>query len=383
MADPLKMAERSTGRSRRKMLRRLLVQDAELASAFRRYATDTAEILARYRAATATLWNRSPQLRQEITEASMRLKTAMETIIGKSTQYAWLAANEANDYLIRDFVERLPLSGRHQMRKDPEDARELRDKIYERSGLFSANLEAYDRFIPRKTAGMGLSDRVWSIAQESRQMIEYYLESGIATGRAATQMSKDIRQLLNKPDSLFRRVRNPDTGELELSRPAKAYHPGRGVYRSSYKNALRLARTETNMAYRTADHERWKGIDWILGFEVKLSAQHPVYDICDHMTGRYPKDFKFIGWHPQCLCYAVPILPTQDEMLDNVMDDKPMANMVDQVPESFSRYVEVQREQIGGWANQPYWVRDNFRGGRIENGLKAVARTPSPVSATA
>ena len=28
---------------------------------------------------------------------------------------------------------------------------------------------------------------------------------------------------------------------------AQAFHPGHGVYRSSYKNALRLAATETNM----------------------------------------------------------------------------------------------------------------------------------------
>lgn len=381
MADPAKITERSSKRSQRKLLRRLLVQDAELASAFRRYADTTAEILSRYRAATVTLWNRSPQLRQEITEASLQLKTAMETIIGRSTQYAWMAANEKNDYLIRDFVEGLPLSGRHQMIEDPDDVRMIRERIFERAGLFSANLQAYDRFVNRRTAGMGLSDNVWNIAKESRRVLEYYLDSGIATGRAATELSRDIRQLLNKPDSLFRRVRNPDTGEMELSRPAKAYHPGRGVYRSAYKNALRLARTETNMAYHTADHERWKGIDWIIGFEVKLSAQHPVYDICDEMAGRYPKQFKFIGWHPQCLCYAVPILPTQDEMLDNVMDGKPMANMVEQVPESFDRYVEIHSKQISGWENQPYWVRDNFKGGRIDGGLRKDIITPTPAKA--
>ena len=70
-------------------------------------------------------------------------------------------------------------------------------------------------------------------------------------------MSRDVRRYLRNPDKLFRRVRDKH-GNLRLSKAAKAYHPGRGVYRSSYRNALRLTATENNMAYRTADHLRWQ-----------------------------------------------------------------------------------------------------------------------------
>ena len=34
---------------------------------------------------------------------------------------------------------------------------------------------------------------------------------------------------------------------------------GEGVYKSSARNAMRVARTKTNMAYRKADNERWVG----------------------------------------------------------------------------------------------------------------------------
>ena len=75
------------------------------------------------------------------------------------------------------------------------------------------------------------------------------------------------------------------------------------MYRSSFQNALRVAATETNMAYRTADHTRWNQIDFVQGFEVRLSLSHNIYDICDHMKGYYPTSFLFVGWHPRCFCY--------------------------------------------------------------------------------
>lgn len=58
-------------------------------------------------------------------------------------------------------------------------------------------------------------------------------------------MTRDLRNYLQHPDVLFRRVRDQH-GILRLSQAAKDYHPGQGVYRSSYKNARRLTATETN-----------------------------------------------------------------------------------------------------------------------------------------
>ena len=178
---------------------------------------------------------------------------------------------------------------------------------------------------------------------------------------------------MQHPDKLFRRVRNKH-GQLVLSQRARAYHPGRGVYRSSYKNARRLTATETNIAYRTADYERWQQLDFVVGIEIKLSNNHPEPDICDDLKGRYPKDFKFTGWHPHCRCHVETVLKTPDELIaDNrrIMEGgKPTetsVNTVADVPQAFTDWVEANRERMTAAKSLPYFIRDNS---------KYVERTP-------
>ncbi|MBQ5815819.1 MAG: hypothetical protein IIW30_07605, partial [Flavobacteriales bacterium] len=56
----------------------------------------------------------------------------------------------------------------------------------------------------------------------------------------------------------------------------------------------------------------------VMGYEVDVSptdkyGRTRTVDICDHMKGEYPKDFKFTGWHPNCRCVIHPIIP--DDMM--------------------------------------------------------------------
>ena len=128
---------------------------------------------------------------------------------------------------------------------------------------------------------------------------------------------------------------------------------------------MRVTRTETNMAYRRADHERWQQMDFVLGIKIELSNQHPVTDICDFVQGDYPKDFVFDGWHPQCFCYATPILISEDEMA-KVSEAfargetyTPKGKMVTDTPKGFKKWVKDHKEQIQGAKNPPYWVKNN------------------------
>lgn len=201
------------------------------------------------------------------------------------------------------------------------------------------------------------------------------LDLGIRSGRPALKMASDLKQYLLHPDKLFRRVRD-EHGQLHLSKAAAAYHPGRGVYRSSYKNARRLAATETNIAYRTADYTRWQQLDFVVGIEVRLSNNHTCLggdgkphafsDICDDLKGRYPKDFKFTGWHPHCRCHAVTILKTPEEMAaDNkrIMEGKESEeaseNAVTDVPEGFSQWIKRNEKRIAQAGSLPYFIKDN------------------------
>src|SRR5690606_3075016 len=101
--------------------------------------------------------------------------------------------------------------------------------------------EAAQAFLSRKVAGKTLSDRVWKLTYQFQAQIESGLFVGLQEGTSAATMARDLKQYLRHPDKLFRRVRDAK-GRLVLSQNARRFHPGQGVYRSSYKNALRLSR---------------------------------------------------------------------------------------------------------------------------------------------
>ena len=235
---------------------------------------------------------------------------------------------------------------------------------------YSTRTGAVNAFIKRVDNGLSLSDKVWKYTERFKNEIELGIDCGLRDGLSAPEIARSLKMYLQYPDKLFRRVRTQH-GILKLSKTAAAFHPGQGVYRSSYKNARRLAATETNIAYRTADFERWQDFDFVVGIEIKLSNNHtlngkPFTDICDKLKGKYPKDFKFVGWHPLCRCHAIPVLKTTEEM--NVDTQKMLngdtinvesVNKVDKVPDVFTNWVENNKERAKGWSSMPYFVRDN------------------------
>lgn len=217
-------------------------------------------------------------------------------------------------------------------------------------------------FMERKINGFTLSKRVWNLQGQNMELIESALVNGISEGKSAAKISQDLRQYLKEPNKLFRRVRDKKTGKLVLSKAAEAYTPGQGVYRSSYKNAMRLAREEINMAYRAADHERWKDSDLLTGIKVEISAAHfdrmPDGDICDELAGNYPKDFFFTGWHVQCLCHATPVLISQEDLIARLTGE-PVRIQKTEMPENFKAWLKQNKEKIEGWKSQPYFLKYN------------------------
>lgn len=221
--------------------------------------------------------------------------------------------------------------------------------------------EALAAFIARRDGGMSLSDRVWRSANQARQELEMAIDLGLREGQDAPALSRSVRAYLIEPERLFRRVRDMH-GELHLSKRAEAYHPGRGVYRSSYKNALRLTATETNIAYRTADYERVQELDFVRGVRVNLSKNHtlngkPFTCICDEFAGDYPKDFKFVGWHPLCRCYTTTILAEDP-------DNPEETPAVKEVPAGMREWIATNNDKVKTLLAQgkpAYWLRDNVR----------------------
>lgn len=246
---------------------------------------------------------------------------------------------------------------------------------------FGRNQKAMDAFFARTqvNGGLNLSQKVWKYTGNLREEMELALSLSLGEGGSASSISRRVRQYLQEPDKLFRRIKIgvDANGEplYKLSKKASEYHPGQGVYRSSYKNAMRLTRTETNMAYRSADYERWQQLPFVVGVEIKLSNNHNCVgipkgrfvDICDDLDGVYPKDFKFTGWHPQCRCVSIPKLASVDEMLEyqeKVLNDEDVSNYhfkgeVRDMPKNFSDWWEDNQESIKNATSVPYWLRDN------------------------
>lgn len=290
-----------------------------------------------------------PIIRRRIETLMSGLQSRIKSVVVNGINAEWTLSNNKNSELANQVFGR--------------NVGKLSEAQYRR--YYSTNEAARDAFIQRKVNGMNLSDRVWKYTNQFKQEIELGLDVGIRSGLSADEMSRDLRQYLREPDRLFRRVRD-EHGQLQLSKRAAAYHPGRGVYRSSYKNARRLASTEANIAYRTSDHLRWQQMDFVVGIEIHLSNNHPIHDICDDLKGRYPKDFKFTGWHPHCRCHVTSILKTQEELdadtqriLNGEKPDGESVNRVEKVPDAFNEWVANNKERAKGWATMPYFIRDN------------------------
>ena len=238
---------------------------------------------------------------------------------------------------------------------------------------FSRNQEAMDAFFNRKSkyGGLNLSQRVWKYTADLKTEMELALSLSLGQGDSASTVSRKVRQYLQNPDKLFRRIKvgvDKDGKPLyKLSKAAKAYHPGRGVYRSSYKNAMRLTRTETNMAYRASEQDRWKRMDFVVGYEITRSKRKFDCSICESLKGKYPKDFVFNGWHPQCRCVVLPILATEDEFIkaqQNILDGKESAlrsvNEIKRPHEGFYKWWDNNKDRVESATVMPYWVQDNI-----------------------
>jgi len=222
-----------------------------------------------------------PSAKAKADELMSQLASNLKSVVFEGSRKEWLYANEKNDAFLQSIMDTSKLS---------------KSKL---SKYQDRNLDALKTFQNRKTNGLDLSDRIFNYSGQMKSQMELAIDLAIGDGLSAQSLSRELKQYLVDPDKLFRRVRDKH-GALQLSKNAQAFNPGQGKYRSSHKNAMRLARTEINMAYRESDHLRWKQLDFVDGFEVKLSNAHKIFDICDLVKGKYPKGFKFIGWHPQC-----------------------------------------------------------------------------------
>ena len=248
---------------------------------------------------------------------------------------------------------------------------DIPDKI--KKILSNPNTNRLEALIARKDGGLSLSDRVWKSAQQFASNVDMSMDIGIAEGKGAKAIGRELRSNLKEPDKLFRRVRD-SRGKLKLSKPAEAYNPGQGVYMSAAKNSERLARTETNRGYRAADGAAWQNNPLVLGYEIRLSATAKPKtrcELCKRLEGKYPVWFVWNGWHPNCLCFKIPIL-MDDELMakyqrlvaqgtdtDEAVKELQNDARISDPPAEFNTWVTENNKRVEGWKARPYWWKDN------------------------
>lgn len=324
----------------------------------------------------------SKKVQQEVETLLRQLHAVTTAAIKQGIELEWEHANEECDKLVQSCFGR-------EVLKDP---------------MFDAytthNERAMNAFIARSERGLNLSDRVWKSVRQLRDEMEVAITVSVGEGASAQQMSRRVRQYLDDPDLMFRRFRykigeediKDDNGKVIGKKPVygrkwkkrikkddgsygwidydrDSYRTGAGVYKSSAKNAMRVARTETNIAYRRSDNERWQQMDFVLGQRIQLSKKHPKADICDDLQGDYPVEFVFEGWHPQCFCFVTPILMDAAEMRKARQARlrgetyTPRGKRVTDYPQAFKDWVSENADKIAlshDVGQDPYFVRHNY-----------------------
>ena len=269
-----------------------------------------------------------PQTKKKIEEVQAAFVRDLRSVIYSGTSEEWKQSNLVQD-LLADNV--LKFYGAKKNGK--------KHRVY-----YQTNSAALKAFQQRKDDGLNLSQKLWNQSKGYKEEMEFAISSAIEKGTSAVKLSKRLSKYLQDFPSLKHDYKEK-YGKAVICQDCE--------YRS-----IRLARSEINMAYRKAEQERWKQFDFVLGYEVKLTQNgHHVPDICDDLAGKYPKDFIFLGWHPNCMCYVIPILKSEEQFWG--MEE---VHEITEVPDSMKIWIKENEDRIAEAEEEgtlPYWFSDN------------------------
>lgn len=281
-----------------------------------------------------------PETQKKMAEMQKRFVEDIGAVIYRGTSDEWKNSNEVQDLLANNVLKA------YEAVVDKE-----KYKV-----LYQTNSDALKAFQNRKDKGFNVSEKLWNQSVVYKKELEDAISCAIEKGMSAVTLSKRISKYLQDFPQLQRDYRE------KFGIASKAMDC---EYRS-----IRLAASEINMAYRTAENKRWEQMDFVVGYEIKLSGNHtlngkPFTDICDSLAGKYPKDFVWTGWHPLCRCYKIPILKTEEEFWS--WDGRSEAstdsvNSVKDVPDQFKKWAlenSVRIEKANAKGTLPYFLKDN------------------------
>lgn len=219
--------------------------------------------------------------------------SVIDKMINSNTQKAFDLSNSKNDNLTRELFKK-------------------HDKKFSEKIIYR-DPNKVKSFFNNKIDNLTISDRVWNVSSQFKYELESAISAAFSKGMPKEQLAKDIQKYLNNPDMRFRKIRDK-FGDLKPSSKALTYNPGQGVYRNSRANAIRLARETINRGYREAEYQNFKNNPFIVAFDIKNTERKvTTCKLCEQNAGRYPKTYKFIGWHVGCMCSSYPVFCSDND----------------------------------------------------------------------
>lgn len=351
-----------------------------------KYAAQLAQVRAAVNSGQEFTWQENPAAAKAIEQRLNAVANTLDGQLSKATAKSYSLGQASTEHALTKALG-----------KDKATKQEVEDINADAAAEMRRRGADGHTYYTQKRGGVTISDKVWNITESTKLEIEIAIQNAALEGHSADDLARTIQQYLEHPERLFRSVRVKDpvtgewTGEYRMSKAAQQCHPGQGVYRSSYKNALRLARTELTQAYRRAEWESYQDNPLITGYRIELSNNHTttvvtkkgrrvehLRDICDEMAGtQYPKTFLWTGWHPQCRCRMVPITITTDDFKERVkarhrgkLDEWKPKEQTTEMPAAFTKWVDENKhrwQQPGHAA--PFFIRDNYQQGNVAKGL--------------
>lgn len=326
----------------------------EVEKAFQRLISQTASAVVKTKLKKELFqFKKNPKITERINQILSEYENSLLGIISTGSARQWNFANEKYNYLKALTLKRI--------------ANKIPKEVFQKELLKVAantqNARALLSFQQRKTNGFTLSDRVWNITKQAKEELELAIDLSLTEGQSANTLARAIRKHLNNPNSLYKKIKDKH-GNSVLSNNTEYYHVGQGVYRSAYKNAMRLARNEINTAYRTSEQLRIEQNNDIVGVEIHLSSSHKIYDMCDELKGVYPKDFKWDKWHVNCMCHRRTIMKTDAEFIRELKNGENLPpetseNFVADVPKQYKDWIKENEDKMQNWKRKPEFMERN------------------------
>lgn len=285
-------------------------------------------------------WSDYPQTKKQVDDIQAKFVEDISAVIYRGTSEEWKNSNEVQDLMTNKVLKA------YNAQVDKE-----KYKI-----LYQTNPEALEAFQKRKDKGLNISTKIWNQSELYKEELEAAISCAITKGTSAITLSKQISKYL--------------IGFASLQKDYKEKYGSAEHLKDCEYRSIRLARSEINMAYRAAENERWKQMNFVVGYEIKLSNNHNCegvpkghfHDICDELAGKYPKDFVWTSWHPNCRCYKIPILKTEEEFWEwdgRSESTTESVNEVKDVPDAFKQWINDNIHRAKSWSSSPYFIRDN------------------------